>query len=221
MSGESKGPDVQYTLEKKFSFDGKRMREEVGRNGKNDFIASFDCELSKHFSPKGAGGMEFPSGNIMDEDFCSSAAQNVHIQPILWAFMPLESHGGGFAAKNLRVSSTKGRIDNRDCIIVNQEIGTVDDRVSFWLDPELDYCIVRYDYKWRGNTLSQIDISYEADTVAGWVPVRWTVTSLEPTGRPYRVIESTVTSYEINPSFADDEFVIDFPAGTIVTDNRY
>jgi hypothetical protein len=67
---------------------------------------------------------------------------------------------------------------------------------------------------------SRIDIRYKADARAGWVPEGWDVFEFYPAGQLSETWRARMADYEINPTVASSEFVLEFPPGTRAIDMR-
>jgi hypothetical protein len=69
-----------------------------------------------------------------------------------------------------------------------------------------------------GTPFLQLEITYEDTDKYGSIPIAWSVKKLERDGRLNHLSEINVLAYEINPKLPPEEFTIEFPVGTWVTD---
>lgn len=220
---------LDYTLTKRATIAGPRMRYEVvgerphenfpGELVRQDFLCAYDGELSTGLNPPGRVAA-FPSGQIYARQACV-AAHIVHTQPIRWAFTPLEPKQHCTRLEQLRASNRQGEISGRRCLILENSDNRVREEMAVWVSAEQDYSVLRQAYGTPTTGNTQIDITYDRDSESdAWVPIRWTIVRLSPDGSPVSTSTSRVTNYEINPKLREDEFRIEFPIGTVVSDAR-
>jgi hypothetical protein len=115
-----------------------------------------------------------------------------------------------------RLKAHTGRIDGRDCAIVEYLPEVEQGRVyDLWVDPSRDFVALR-----KSTRHHQIDIEYEQDAVVGWYPCRWVVNQYGGGETPQlrETIIYAVTSHDINQPV--DESLLDYtpPPGTEVKD---
>jgi hypothetical protein len=87
-----------------------------------------------------------------------------------------------------------------------------------YVDPAMDYSIVRYSIIVQGALRSNADIRYQRTTDFGWVPSGWDFTSNPGSSPTLRASE--VNEYSLNTPLPRDLFDIQFPLGTHVADER-
>jgi len=93
-------------------------------------------------------------------------------------------------------------------------------RRAFWINPERNYAVSRYEEDVDGKLTFQVDIGYVQHDRGFVVPSNWRIQEHTLDGLLERDITATVTSCRINDDIDDGEFTITFPAKTLVTDLR-
>ncbi|MCI0704051.1 MAG: hypothetical protein L0241_23580 [Planctomycetia bacterium] len=124
-----------------------------------------------------------------------------------------------FLIDDLKPTGTKLVIGGRTCEqFVLKRVGG--DRTEFWLDPGRDWIIVREAYINPKQTHTQIDITYEPNTICGWVPTSWESRQTKLDTISMSSARFTVSKYTLNETIPESTFTLTFPAGTTVRDVR-
>ncbi len=91
----------------------------------------------------------------------------------------------------------------------------------FCVDPERDYSVVRCTIL-RGNKSIIQEYTYQAfeHSEFGWIPLKWSVIEMRGDGSFSTSRVATVASYRINDPIDPNEFVLEFPPGTWVNDQK-
>ena len=93
----------------------------------------------------------------------------------------------------------------------------------FWLDPARDYVICRQTSQDESTVFTQLDCEYQTvETPSGpvWAPLEWTSWRFGQSGEPTEVSVAKVESVNVNSGLAPEEFQLEFPVGTLVSDDR-
>lgn len=108
--------------------------------------------------------------------------------------------------------------DGRKCIVLVSKSG--DEKKTLWVDPFLDYGIVKY-VDTRGDFEFQVlDVKWVADEKTGWVPDEWVMSMFNPDGSLNETSHAKIEERGINLSLPVEEFDIVFPPGTWISDFR-
>jgi hypothetical protein len=100
-----------------------------------------------------------------------------------------------------------------------QKAGTVKPyKHTLYLDPARGHLLIRSTAHADGKLHRQLDVSYDADPLIGWVPRAWEHVTYDKSGHVYLAGRCTRTAYELNPRLPASEFDLDFPAGARVMD---
>jgi len=95
-------------------------------------------------------------------------------------------------------------------------VDCIGDRGGFELDARRDHVPVRY-WNRRENPLVTVDIEYSDALPVR--PVKWTITSLGE-GKPEVISVCRVTEWREQQTFADEDFQLEIPPGTLIHDRR-
>ena len=88
-----------------------------------------------------------------------------------------------------------------------------------WVDPAREDIVVACEQSPRTNSRRSISsLEYRRDPQLGWVPWRWTQTSVADP-KSYRG-EGTVSTFTVNERIDADKFVLRFPPRTTVVDRE-
>ena len=128
----------------------------------------------------------------------------------------------GFSTGDLQLTPQRGRIGNQEYLILTHlRRGS-----TLWIDPDNDFSVVRSIGKYGDGTMAtQLDIRYENDAPHRWIPTSWTAWCFGDSSLPDefqwdKQLESRMESYTLNPSLTAKDFDVEFPVGTVVTDER-
>jgi hypothetical protein len=91
---------------------------------------------------------------------------------------------------------------------------------SFWLDPGKDYLVRRHQRRSPKRLLYQTDIKYRKDDELGWLPASWAFTQFSSSNAVSVSMDITVLDLRINDRQPQDQFLITFPPGSSVEDER-
>jgi hypothetical protein len=166
----------------------------------------------------------YPRGSIGQNPQCDAEFM-IDFEPIVWTFGNLDRT---LLAQlgNTDITVTDAILDSRLCIVLKTN-GTglwSGQANSYWLDPSKNYVVVRHTSA-CGKLGAQLDCSYVQSGEGCWVPTEWTITAKYGNGghhmdTPSYIVHAKVQESVVNPTFAQDEFTIKFPPGTIVSDVR-
>lgn len=163
-----------------------------------------------------SGFARFPGGFIGDRK-ASPMARVLRCVPIMIVFRPFDRAMSHFDPANLRLTTERGMVDGRSCIVFRQRNG--DYVRSVWVDNARDFVPVRYVSGPRGRTSIQIDISYSNDPRYGWIPTSWNIALMDAHGGIEESWDTRSVKYELNEIIPDSAFQLAFPPGTMVRDS--
>lgn len=89
---------------------------------------------------------------------------------------------------------------------------------ALWVDPSRECSVQRYILSMGGKVRLQLNIDYTRDEQYGFVPSAWEIARLDPGGNPRESVSASVVSFVLNRRIPVEEFQLNFPAGTLVTD---
>jgi hypothetical protein len=179
-------------------------------------VSVFDGDVYKSLR-RARIGQPYPQGTIEREGGNPDRLQFV-VKPAIWSFRPADTGMNTLALAAFVPLPDRAFLDSRECLVL-EEAKSPDRsaRQSLWIDTERDYSIVRYliEDTHTGNVIRQMDISYQRDAIAGWIPSKWKAVAYK--GKSLlNSVDATVTGYAINPDIDPSQFDLAFPAGTIV-----
>jgi hypothetical protein len=154
-----------------------------------------------------------PSNGLRSADFFEES--EIDLTPLRLALRP-STTASDWSQESCRVVSEDALLGNVHCIMLQMD--KVDHSERCWVDPQRDYCVVRWQR--RQNELAALDfaIDLQQGPDGEWLPQRWSWRlSADPAGRAAS-FEATVTRRIINKKLPDATFVADYPSGTRVYD---
>jgi hypothetical protein len=184
------------------------------------YLAAYDGNVCKTFDAGHADHDLSPQGVIRAEHQHFDV-KNVIVRPLLLCYRPFHAEIIGEKASNLRMTGQVAIVGGRRCVSLEHFTSLANpagERFIYWVDPERDYSVARITLQNHKIVLLQIDIRYSRDTDHGWVPTSWTTVNRRSDGTLDEERDASVREYRFNEVFKDDEFIVDFPAGTVVTD---
>jgi hypothetical protein len=212
----------EFTTTSRLSIQGAKTRYSLsgvrplgnGESGTQDFVSAFDGHVgSSLWSP--TADRKYHSGHIVATPY-SNEVKTLNCRPVVWLYLPFDSVSE-LDFSELKLQDSSVRFEEEDCWLLRKTLG--DFTLTYTLAPSRGFAIVRQVIREGHRAVSQLDCSYEQKNDR-WIPMRWTYTRFAPTGDPQLVEQSTVTKLEADPKFSEDEFKLDFPVGTVVSDHR-
>jgi hypothetical protein len=200
----------------RYAFEGPAWSQTQAGYASRKYLSVFDGDVGQFYWPPSA---DIPNAVILKAKK-NQDTDNYHIRPIVLKLRPglfLEFHG----AERFQPSKNTAVFEGRTCIVFDNSEAPLGGLVeSLWLDPALDYAVVRYTAGSLRQPDLQIDIHYKADPAVGPLPSDWTIVSrnLEPPSQ--KVSKCTVTKVDINQPIDIAEFRIQYAPGTWVHDMR-
>jgi hypothetical protein len=171
---------------------------------------------AKTFYPNGRATENSPSGT-MGPDSRNYQLKITYLFPLLVAYRGTDRSIAIYAASSFKASGVTQPIRGKDCREYAQMVGN-DARLSYFVDPELDYNVVRRVLVRNRRIVNQIDIGYEKSSVCEWVPISWVEHAYTASGNLERRREVEVVSTKFNEPLSEDQFDVVFPPGAVVTD---
>jgi hypothetical protein len=210
------------------TLDGNRYRVETdrtvwsiahGETRPSTSAVAFDGNKYVSLARRSPGATH-PSAHIHPATHEAGELGQASLQPVFRVWRGADAR---FARSPLDLYEVSGRVvsvQSRPCVEVVRARRSSDQRHHLLLDRERGYVVVR-DYVSQGSAvLSQTDIRYRADAVAGWVPEGWEWTSQSARGQAGESIRCEVTRVEVNAAQAADTFDPALEPGTYVVDTR-
>jgi hypothetical protein len=196
-------------------YSSKKVRITAeGGIAQSPYVSSFDGESSRNLlrdedRPDAPGdGLIFGREKNRDGTCRSLFPLAVHLRPLDPAFR--------FANRfDWRVVDSRAML--QDTPAVHLRNGPHD----VWVDPARDYSVLLWQTAGRdGGVSMSLDLTYRRDPVIGWVPERWAIVQLDRdgSGRIAHSIKGTVTTHEIGLELKQNDFRLEFPAGSRVQD---
>jgi hypothetical protein len=143
------------------------------------------------------------------------------LAPVIVSFRGLSPSLGGVNFDNLKLLDGVV-LNGRECVVV-EESGrseSIATRVYF-LDRVLNYCMIKMEVKIGDTVGNELNVDYAPHPICGFAPKSWRHIALHTaTGETLRTETASVTQISINEATDDSAFELDFPAGTVVSDNN-
>jgi hypothetical protein len=219
-------PNANFPIEMRLALDdrGRARFEYAGKtwaSRKNAMVDEvtidlYDGKQRKTFFQDEAKG--FPSYHL-SAAASAEFVRHVRLVPLRLALRPLDPRVGCFTAGELTLTDQQGMVDGKACLVLKHPRGTV------WVDPARQFIPVRYFAVDQGKVTRQLEIDYDPDGVAGFLPKAWKDVRLLPAGVVEDSVTATVTKTALNRPLPDDTFEVQYPEGTWVrnydTGERY
>jgi hypothetical protein len=219
--------DTTFETHHSLALDGDRIRyhneNKIWSHPRQEFLPQvYDCSYDgrdcKQFWPRGA--VAHPKGVLRSESF-NVEMNNVNARPVLMTYRAMSPHVQLPHASELRLLKERAILDGHSCLILEQHPKFGQRRlVTMWVDPDRDYSIVRLLSSAEQKSVLQLTVNYRHDPDYGFVPVSWEVTRGGSSGDEKQSSSAVVSEYNLNVPIPLDEFRIDFPPGTVVTDQK-
>jgi hypothetical protein len=141
------------------------------------------------------------------------------LRPLYISLRPLVSDWRNQRADDFRVVAKQEIVDRRPLVRLSRSDAAIKSAEDFWIDPDRDDIVVRWEYRVPKMHVISASIEYERGAEGEWVLRRWT-TKLGPPNKPWETAESTMTAFTTNAVYPPDALRVTFPPGTLVFDRR-
>lgn len=179
------------------------------------YVSSFDGRTNKVLRQPAGGAKQ---GSIYGKD-AKQEKESIRLRPLMLALRPADPEFSRIPIESLEVLETPGFVRGRKCVRLRVPLPRGRQEL-YSVDPERDFCIVRYATELYGKLQSEAEAEYTKDEEL-WIPTTWTVqVHRYPDGFVQHVYAGTVTEYAINQPLGEGAFEVTFPEGTLMTDMR-
>lgn len=219
---------VERIQEHKIIFDGRRGR--FTRSGPTldfntnsvvfqSYTSTFDGQNSyqlhegSHFDGHPSGKVYTSRGSILGRGW------DYHSAPIFMSFRPLTETLQGVNPRGWK-PATNVSVNGINASVYSAGV------FDYVVDPSREHVVIRIDYyRPRGeqsrDLYIRLDIQYGFLEQFGHVPESWTLTKIyPPSGQPQMMIDGRTITCDFNQPVSDEDFIINFPPGSVVHDNR-
>ena len=223
---------IRYTLHYSMLLDGRNVR--YRRSGKVlssadappeliDNVSTTNGEISSRLSTR-SPTLTHKNGFVFDHA-TSAAAMEVTTVPVRAFYAPTEDFASGIPSlDDLKNAAVYDCNQGDGGVVFTRERADTKRQISYLFAPDLDYNLVMiqthvYPNSGRGDSLLHIEYAQDV-TTALWYPSSWRYTSYFPQGDIRLTADAHTVDVEFNPETESSDFLIDFPAGTMVSDSR-
>jgi hypothetical protein len=216
-------PDVRCLLgpRGRIRFETEDLDSRLSAPEQKPSQSAFDGSRATTFIPPRSE--PFGSG-IIDETYGDKSS--LSLRPLVLLYRAMDQALIDFELRNFNLLQHAVVVDGVPCVVLKESVGSrfSDLASSLCLDSSRDFIPLRYTevhvHDAEETVVAQIDISYQEDAEAGFVPATWRASLYSPSGRLLEGASASVIRYEIGKPIPDREFAIAFPPGTKVADKR-
>jgi hypothetical protein len=145
--------------------------------------------------------------------------RNLYLQAILMTFRAMTPEMRSFDVTNYEFTGRQAVIRGTNCLELQQPpFNDLEERI--WVDPAQAFLPLRLVMLQRGIITEALDVRYEQNADKEWVPQEWQVILNRSDGRLSTSTIARLTKCELNVAIPIEQFDIEFPAGTYVTDDK-
>ncbi len=201
------GGNVRYYVK------GERPRPEGGLY-RHESVDASNAKTSKHLDTSNI--VAYSTG----QEYKDPVNQFVYLGdtlPIRWAFFGPSRQFYEFDVDTMTIDG-QGAVEGRKCILAKAKSLTPRLEEHYWIDPSRDYSIVRYTAETEDKTRFQLECTHKLDSKGVWIPAKWVVTRLAPNGSILSLATNELKDCRFDVAVSAEDFDIQFPAGTVVTD---
>src|SRR5262249_51596856 len=139
------------------------------------------------------------------------------VGPLNYAFRGLRPNFTSNWLNHIKSTGQTSSIDGTACTEYAVTDAGSDSGTRFWLDPTKDYVVRRIPFpRNRGERPEQMEVRYEPNKDAGWVPTSWVHTEYSKEGAVRSTTTYQVLSIRLNEPIPATEFELHFETGTLV-----
>lgn len=225
--------DVTLDYDRTLTFSQGRLRYENSGSHWNAIkqewvnrreIYTWDDEKATRYN----GDKESASAFILDDNIMLA---NTELRPIQMMYRMHEPHWYVFDAHEFEISPSNEAVNGVQCWNIETARRILREKIAKNLEPlkavytvcpARDHGVVRYVAMNDANGMPTLEIEIEQafdEEFDVWVPTAWTITR-QRNHSPIEIETSTVRDYSLNSRIDDDEFALELPAETMVSDTR-
>jgi hypothetical protein len=218
--------DVTYESTSELWLDGEKMRYlqdyyQWSREKQTmlpwPMLGVNDGKTTKELQEHGTEDKPYPMGWVRAEKRYWMA-MSVEGYPLFMTFRACEPRLAVLDLSQMTLTGRQAPIDGHLCCELQLKHPGTADLDHLWVDPSRDFAISRHLQTANGKVVSQTDVRFTNDPMAGWVPSAWDVVARFPDGKLQLSEQAQVLEHQINPALDADLFDIVFPRGTVVND---
>jgi hypothetical protein len=183
---------------------------------KQSIVTVGDGATVKLLFPRGLGETGNPQGTIRKEARAGHVISS-NLMPITMSFRGSNTAINPRSIMEMKLTGNTLPIDWTPCQEHTIKLNDRNMIARFWVDPEKDYVIRRYE---GVPGMGRTDIRYRRDDAWGWVPEAWIYNEYSQTGVLQRTSKVEVFEMRINEPHPAEFFDIRFPPGCVVRDTR-
>jgi hypothetical protein len=220
-------PEKDVTLEsvnrivgdlEKMRIESNHPREGILQFVNSNFVLVCDGSSETLLFPKGVTPNSGAFAAIDSQKTDRSAINMAPIDPLLLFFRGLDRDLHSIPIFELQATGRNLSIDGDTC--EEYEHRRQNSLTSFWLDPAKGYLVRKMIFRTRnGQISSQWNINYVKDDRFGWLPDSWILTNYRD-GEVRLKTNVKLTAVHLNVPQSAELFVLQFPEGTLVMDER-
>jgi hypothetical protein len=201
-----------------YAYKGGIWSGDTGAWSPQEYFSVFDGNETKTFWP--AGSDPIPN-SVVRPDKVGRESRNIHARSVMMAYRAVDLPLSLWRAEDLALSPSPGIHKGKACIVVEEKAtATGAHRSTLWVDPALDYSVVRCTISQGANVYFKLDIEYEKDQHHGYVPKQWNGVYLKGSGGVKESFRASVADYALNNPEAVGDIVLALPPDTYVIDER-
>jgi len=215
-----------YTQQYGLSFDGPKLRFEIGKKAwsakqqrflETPYLGVFDGQIGKSLW----GEQEivpYPSGTIK-ADKAHPDISTVSLVPVMLSCRPFGYGNSGFAfpPDEIRKNSEIETINGRRTIRLRQQSG--ERLLEVWVDSSAAFRVSRFVTSSSGRIDWQCSMDY-APLEDSVIPAGWKLERFSNRGTLFESNSAEVTKVLINPKIPAERFTIEYPVGSVFFDAR-
>jgi len=184
------------------------------------YLSTFDGFKPKDLYPKHSEKDKFPAGAIRNTKDYGDAGLAL-VKPLIMVYRPFAPKLQPVNLAELQILPDLVEINGCMCLeLVQKHLRGKGSSIRMWVDPARDYVLVRHLVEANYKPNEQIDFVYRLDPSSGWIVNSWKLIALGKKGLLHYSMNSSVNLSDFKYAGAPDTFDLQFPAGTLVSDER-
>ncbi len=181
------------------------------------YVGVFDGKIAKVLHTLGSTYTHWPDALVYREAKHPDR-DNLNLLPLLMHYRGVNPELRPYSIETMTVGGLGRAPDGSDCLELTRDLNGAIQR--FWVDPMREYSVVGYLLTVKDRPMTKIAIRYRNDSGHGWVLAAWELSSFQTDGRLTYSTHAQVTQVELNIDLPNSEFDVEFPPGTLVTDEK-
>lgn len=163
-----------------------------------------------------ASELPWPRGLV--KDGVGMDLRLLSLYPLRFAVRPTDPHIRPFDIGTMTITGRSTVIQKKKCLELERVSGA--EILRIWVDPERDFSVVRLTNYSGERVKAKVDVRYQRYPDGVYIPSNWETITFGADGAMGQSVSASVTECKLNEGIDASVVRVEFPDGTLVTEQR-